>query len=311
MARYLTTTQYRSADDGIADAATLSDFTLARTISRAESDIDAYMGFDLKNGGFEPHTVWTQAQFDERSLRMHSPNGPVPPRRVVRYRIQVSNLSSTGAGFFATISQNDCAINVFDQYIEIVPLQSITYSLAPVLIQLGLRPPIVQMDTEIGFYLAYVADILYLTSTPNVYAALRGFWAQTYTQSLASQPNTLPPIPPVVYVNGVVQTSGYMIDYTNGQVTFSPPLSGSPVVTADYTATIPDEVSGACIDQTSHLLGLRSLNKQGMMGLGMARSGDVELRTVESFPARFQNETGALCDRAAKKLARYIEIPVA
>lgn len=307
--RYLTPTMYQNSDEGVSLTG-ISNMSLALYIARAESDIDAFLGFKQENGGFEPHTVWTQAQFDSRSLRMHSPNAPVPVRQVLRYRIQVSNLSSTGAGFFANISQNDCAINVFDEYVEIVPLQSITYSLAPVLIQLGLRPPIVQMDVEIGYFLASFGEPLYQISG-NTYGALRGFWASNYTQSLATQPNTLPPVPPVVYVNGNVQaTNTYSINYMEGQVTFNT-LTGTPTITADITYQIPDNVRDACIMQTSYLLGKRRLNQQGMQGLGMAKTGDVEIRTVESFPPRFPSETGALCEQAAHKLMVYKEIPVA
>lgn len=309
MTRYLTITQYKNADTGMSLTG-IPDMSLATYIVQAESDIDAFCGFDLRyGGGFEPHSIWTQAQFDSRSLRMQSPNGPVPVRQVLRYRIQVSNLSNTGAGFFANISQNDCAINVFDEYVEIVPLQSITYSLAPVLIQLGLRPPIVQMDVALGYYLASFGEPLYLLSG-NTYVALRGFWASTYSQSLATQPNTLPPVPPVVYVNGVAQASNtYTVNYTEGQITFNSSPSGMP--TADITYQIPDNVRDATILQTSYLLGKRRLNQQGMQGLGMARSGDVEIRTVESFPARFPTNLGALCEGAANKLSPYIEIPVA
>lgn len=314
--KYLTPLQYRASDDGISLTG-ITDLSLARYITRAESDIDAYVEFDPRNGGFEPHTVWIQEQFDERTLRTRSPNGPVPVRQILRYRIQVSNQTGTGAGFFANISQADASINVFDQYVEIVPLQSITYSLTPVLMQLGLRPPIVQMDVEIGFYLAAWKDTLLPAWTlPGMsgvagtsYAATRGYWAQTYTQSLASQPNTLPPIPPVIYVNGAVQSSGYTIDYTEGIVTFNPVLSNNPVVQADYTYTIPDNVRDAAILQTTHYLQQRQLNTFNLGGLEMVRTGDQQIQR----PRKIRGETGndALCEAAQAKLQKYKEIAIA
>lgn len=304
--KYLTSTQYKNADTGLSLTG-ITDLSLAMYIAEAESDIDSFVGFRLDTGGFEPHAVWTQAQFDSRSLRMHSPNGPVPVRRVLRYRIQVSNLSNTGAGFFANISQNDCAINVFDEYVEIVPLQSITYSLAPVLIQLGLRPPIVQMDVEVGFYLASFTEPLYLLSG-NTYVALRGFWATTYNQSLATQPNTLPPVPPVIYVNGVVQASNsYTINYSEGQVTFNAPISGTP--TADITYQIPDNVRDATISRVTYLLGERRINQMGLQGLDLVMTGDQKIaRNKEALVA---GVNGPLNEHAAQKLMHYIEIPVA
>jgi hypothetical protein len=268
------------------------------------------MQFDLDRGGFEPHTIWLQGGFDERTRRLKTPNFAVPTRRILRYRIQVSNLTSSGAGFFANIQPTDCAINVSEQYVEIVPLQSITYSLAPVLVQLGLHPPIVQMDCEVGFYVASFGETLY-PAGGGTYVAPRGYWTTTYTQSLATQPYILPPIPPVIYLNGVVQTTGYTINTVEGSVTFSPVPLNSPTVTADLTYVIPDNVRDATVAQVTYLLGMRNLNKQGMQGLGMARNADVEIRTTESYPARFQTDTGALCDASAHKLMAYIAIPVA
>jgi hypothetical protein len=307
--KYLTPQQYRLADDGL--FTDVKDLTLARFIARAETDIDAFMEFDLTRGGFEPHQVWMQGQFDEETLKMEVPSYPVPVRQVTRYRIQVSNLSTTGAGFFADINPGDVVINQTRGYVEIVPLQAVTYSLSPILLQLGLRPPITQLDCEVGFYLPVFGEqLLSLDSTNTTFVALRGFWQTSYDQALATQPYVLPPIPPVIYVDGVASTAYSSINYTEGTVTFPASMQGHTIA-ADYTYAIPDDVRDATIDQVTYLLGLRALNQMGFQGLAQMRNGDVELRTAESFPARFQTDTGALCDRAARRLQHYKPIPIA
>lgn len=309
MAKYLTVSQYKLYDDG-QSLIGISDLTLARTIARAESEIDAYVEFDLMRSGFEPHTVWLQSKFDEKTLKTPVPNYPVPVRQVTRYRIQVSNISTAGAGFFANINPGDCVINTAGGYVEIVPLQAVTYSLSPILLQLGLRPPIVQMDAEVGFYLPVFGETLIATDTTyKTYIATHGFWASTYTQALATQPNTLPPIPAVIYVNGVVTTPA-SINTTEGTVTFATSQQAN-VITADYTYTIPDAVSSACLDQTTHLLAQRYLNTLHMRGLAQMKNGDVEIRTSDSYPAKLPDPTGALCDSAARKLAGYKPIAIA
>lgn len=310
MPKYLTVTQYRNADDGI-PVTNMTDLTLATYVQRAETDIDAYMGFDLMRGGFEWHQVWMQARFNEKTLRTPNPNYPVPIRNVQQYRIQVSNISTAGAGFFATINPADAVVNSAGGYVEIVPLQAVTYSLSPVLLQLGLRPPIVQMDCNIGFFLPVFGEMLYPTD-PNfkVYAAARGFWAQTYDLALSIRPLQVPPIPPVIYSNGVATTSYTSINYTEGTITFPTSMQGN-TVTADYTYMIPDPVRDAALEQTSHLLAMRALNKLGMSGLAQMKNGDVEIRTSESYPAKFPDPVGALCDAAARKLAGYKPIPIA
>lgn len=311
MPKYLTIEQYKLADTGM-NITNISDFTLARTIARAESDIDSFVGFDLKRGGFEPHSISFQSLFDEKTRKTPLPSYPVPIRQITRYRIQVSNLSTTGAGFFADISPSDCVINEEEGYVEIVPLQAVTYSLSPILIQLGLNPPIVQMDCIVGYYLTSFGETLIATdNTYMTYAAIRGSWeTSTYNQALHTQPNQLPAIPPVIYVNGVSQTSGYTLNTIDGLVTF-PSSMQSHTISADYTYNIPDDVRDACVDQVTYLLGLRALNQMGMQGSAFLHNGDVEIRTVESFPARFPQDNGALCDRAANKLKRYIPIPLA
>jgi hypothetical protein len=308
--KYLTPNQYTLADDGISLTG-LASTTLARMITRAESDIDAFIGFDMKRGGFEPHNVWLQSRFDEKSLKTPLPNYPVPIRQVTRYRIQVSNISTAGAGFFANINAGDCVINEDGGYVEIVPLQAVTYSLSPIILQLGLRPPIVQMDCEVGHYLPVFGETLVATDTTyTTYVASHGFWASSYTQALAVQPNQLPPIPAVIYVNGAAQSTGYTINATEGTVTFSSSQQ-SNTVSADYTYTIPDAVQSACVDQVTYLLGQRKLNQRGMQGVGMIHQGKLEIRTLEAFPARFPTDNGSLCDHAARRLVNFKPIAIA
>jgi hypothetical protein len=294
MAKYLTVTQYKLLDDGVLTP-DVSDLALARIITRAEIAIDAHMKFDLKVGGFEPHQVWIERKWNSNSLKTNFPSFPVPIRNVQRYWIQVSNLSTSGAGYFATISPNDCVINEFAGYVEIVPLQAVTYSLAPVILQLALRDPIVQMDCEVGFYLPVFGEQLITTDYLTYYAS-RGFWAQTYSQAIHVQPATLPPIPSVVYANGVAQSTGFAINNTDGAVTFTAKRNSSDVITADYTTVIPDIVVEATIRQVSYLLGQRALNRQGLMGLEQIKTGDQFIR--RHLP-QSGNGVDVLCEAAA------------
>ena len=307
MPKYLTVSQYtlQSAFPISADTS-LTNTVLAFTVQRAEAQVDAFMGFDLRLGGFEPHTGWVQQQWDARRLRVRMPNFPVPVRRALRYQIQVSNLTGSGAGFMATINNNDIAFHAFDYYVEIVPLQSITYSLAPVLVQLGLRPPIVQWDYEAGYFIASFGETLLNSGDNKTYYAMRGYWAQSYTQAPSIQPLTLPPIPPVVYKNGVVQSSGFTTNATEGQVIFTVANQPTDVITLDYTYTIPDEVRAATVAQTTWLLGQRALTNKGMLGLWRATLGK------ETYIRPRMDETASfICEEARLLLMNYQAVPVA
>jgi hypothetical protein len=313
MPKYLTISAYKRLDDGISLSG-LSDIALANKINDAEALIDDYVGFDMKRGGFEPHEISVQRRFEQSTLKTFDPQSPVPLRVITRYRIQVSNVSSSGAGFFANISSADCVINNDANYVEIVPLQAVTYSLSPVLLQLGLDPPIVQMDCKVGYYIPMIGDDLIDSGDLKTFCAVEGYWASDYTVALHLQPATLPPVPPVVYVNGVIQNSGYTINYKEGSVTFSVARDPSDIVTADYTKTIPSAIRAATIIQTSHMLGQRALNQLGLSGLEAARSGDQDVRRPRIYASSSnsaQDISPALCDQAKSALNKLMAIPVA
>lgn len=313
MGKYITASQYYSADDSVPDADTITPVVLARTINRAESLIDTYCGFDSRFGGFEAHKTTYQDAFDQNSLRIRIPNFPVPVREVTRYRIQVSN-QSDGSGFFANISPADTVINYTAGYVEIVPLQSVTYSMVPFMMGLGLTPPLIQIDYEAGFYISTLGEVLENNSGDlQNYLALHGFWATTYNLATYLQPLVPPPIPAVVYVNGVAQapTGVYTLDTTEGIVKFNTPLASGSVVTCDYTYTIPDAISQAAVSQVTWLLQQRSLNLQGLGGIEVARNRDQQIkRHIRTSAGASSKDEPAISPEAMQLLEPYTYIPV-
>lgn len=314
MPKYITVAQFRAADTGIVGTtanANISDLSLARQIAEAEADIDSYVAFPYYlNGGFEPHmTGLIQQGFDQYTRRLANMAGPVPIRNAQRYRIHISNAGQTGQGLFASIDNGDVVINNAESYVEIVPLQAITYSLAPVVWDLGLEPPLIEADFEVGFYEPHFAETLYNDSGDNkTYRALNAFWASAYTQAIANQPNQLPPVPPVVYANGVVVPSGnYTINYTEGTVTFTVARASTDIITSDYTTQIPFNVRRAAIAQTTWRLALRAVTQQGALPYDLVKAGEMQVRRKDANQAG----TSALCEEALHALAPYKRIPIA
>ena len=308
MPKYLTTQQYRDMDAGVLTPET-NDRQLANWIQMAEADIDAYMGFDLKVGGFEQHTAWTQSAWDEHTLRTRVPNFPVPVINPLRYRIQVSNITTAGAGFFANINAGDVTINTFEGYVEIVPLQAVVYSLSPVILQLGLKPPIVQLDSLVGFYFGVTGETLYNKGDNQTYYAQRGFWATSYQTAQSIQPSTLPPVPPIVYANGAMQApTAYTLNTVEGFIRFTTPFTPPlPAITLDYTYTIPDTVRQATVNRTTWILGQRMLNRLGMSGVASAASGEQHVTRI--VPTIGLSEF--LDPDSANKLSPYVQIGIA
>jgi hypothetical protein len=289
----------------------LHDVSLARYITRAEAMLDAYIGFDQKQGGgFEPHIIGVYQQtFDYRTRRIRFPVPPVPIRQILRFRIQISN-ATNGVPLVATISPNDMVINEYGGYVEAVPLTAVTFAIAPVIAQLGLTEPILQMDCEVGFYEISLGEQLINLGDGKTFQAQRGYWATTYTQATHVQPNTLPPIPANVYVNGSLQTTGYTLNTTEGQVIFTTAQTGT--ITADYTYVIPDNVREAVIAQVEYLLAQRRLNLNGMAGLEVVRSGDQQVkRHIRQSGGANTLDAEEISARAQRLLAGYRGIPIA
>jgi hypothetical protein len=150
--------------------------------------------------------------------------------------------------------------------------------------------------------------MLYNSSDNQTYYASRGFWATTYGQALSIQPIQLPPIPPVVYKNGVVQSgSTYSINATDGIVTFNSANAPTDSISMDYTATIPDAVKQATVARTNWLLGQRNINRMGATGLDYVQ-GDREQRIKR--PLINQYYDGTIDPETANKLCAYRPIAV-
>lgn len=306
--KYLTGAQYLRTDMGISGAASLPTETLEEQIALAEDDIDEYMAFDLQTGaGFQPHVASVQAPWNDKTRRMRVPNFPIPIRQALRYRIQVSNASSLGDGFFATIQPGDVTYQTFAGYTEVVALTSVVYSMAPVLIAFGKRPPVIQLDYEAGFTIGVTGEKLRDSGDHTTYYFRNGFLATTYTVALSIQPLNLPQTPPIVSVNGTsVSSSAYTLDTDEGTVTFATPNGSTDKVTANYCYTIPRQVRDATVYQTTWRLAQRKVAQMGALPFDSIRSGNQQLKRKAANEAG----SGALCEDALHALERYVDIAV-
>jgi hypothetical protein len=304
MGRYLTAAQYKLVDDGILDLP--DDEAIERAITRAEAAIDAYVGVDARYGGFQPHQQFYQAQFVWTNRRVNIPTWPIPIRNVSRFRIQVSN-GNGGQPFVANIDPGDVVINSYDGYLEIVPLQAITYSLAPVMMQLGLQPPILLVDAEVGYYFPEYGERLINSGNNQTFRTRQGFWALSYTNAINLTPLAPPITPPVIYNNGVpIASALYTIDPVEGQITFNTPMTPPFLLTIDYTYTIPDNIVAATVLQTTDTLGQRMLHKAGVVGMVTeVRNGD---QIIRMQPRGFQKALAPLATQILDEAYNIIPI---
>jgi len=308
--KYLSIQQFKNFDTGIA-INDLSDLSLSQYITLAETDIDAFQGFEPRLGGFDPGTLTYQALWDNETHRVDNPGSPVPIRKILRFNIQMSNISTTGAGFNAIINPNDIAINNFDSYVEIVPLTAITFSMFPTIIGMGLNPAIVLLDVTTGYYLESNNEILVDSGDHKTYYAQRGFWATTYDQAPSTIPLTPPTVPAVILVDGNNPVISYSQNTIDGSVTFASALQATNVVTGNYCYQIPDFVRDAAKLQVLYYVRQRAMMKQGIYPeLKRIQSGDQHIM-MQDLDKLQQGVNGSLCQAAAAKLQGVFQtIPI-
>jgi len=141
---YLTVDQFREYEVGVLvnpDGSDLGDRKLERYIKMSSSLVDAYTQRSFQTRQDTERHKWNQAT-----------------RRVYPYRRPISSLVSMNVYVSnqqnASFSVNDVFVNKDRNYFEVTSLASVTYSLFPVMVNLGLIEP--------------VAEITYINGTEEV-----------------------------------------------------------------------------------------------------------------------------------------------
>jgi hypothetical protein len=261
MARYITPSRYRYAGDGLLgpNDSSVEDYELEMLIDRAEAAIDAYMAFPTRlQNGFAPGIYFMQEPFYFRNRKNSLPIPPVPARQVTRLRVHISNVGSTvpisgGAataqGLYAILDPGEIVLNNDDQYGETISL-TLTYSLSSVIWELGLDPPILEVDLETGYYLPHYGEKLYnMNGDLMLYRARAGYWASTFDMAPSILPNQLPSVPPLIYKNGQI---------VNATLLTAPLVAGTSYTSIQVAPLLQAAASGA----TFTINGSNGLNPQ-------------------------------------------------
>jgi hypothetical protein len=294
--KYLTIPQLQAYAGGI-NLALVPTSELSSLMVTAEGMVDTYCQTE-----HQPRAWFQQSNWDPSTRRFYPNSSPSPITAVDEFKIQISTQAVTGNPFSATIPGSELVVNNTGGWMEAVSLQAILYGLAPVLINLGLNTVIARVQYHTGWILDSFGEVLApISGTPGSYAATRALWWQSLP---ALNPSILPsqpphPAPPTIYLNGVVQSSGFTIDYTNGIVAFTTPPAASAMVSADYAYQIPDPVRDATRMIAVDLLAERRANTVGLAGL---QSLDLPGQTSAT---RRQPTYSGIAPYAARLLGRY------
>lgn len=176
-------------------------------------------------------------------------------------------------------------INQMEQYLEIVALNPIVIAYYPLAVSLGLHNPIARVTYDYGWTFPIAGDVLE---------------AETTTQFSASYGNWDSTVIPVVYLDDVVQTTGYTVDYDDGVITFDVAPDVGVEVTADYTYTAPDPVVQAIGLTATSLMGNARMAQRGMTGLQSIKVAEVALTALQ--PSQMVTKNGATIPAEAASL---------
>jgi hypothetical protein len=178
-----------------------------------------------------------------------------PLQTVTDFKVKFTNT------YEVSIDPANLYVNHIEGWAEVVSLAAIVTGIYPVGINFGLYTPIAEVSYTYGYDFESTGEYLEPTDA-GVYRSANCWWNSAHV--------------PKVYRDGVLQSSGYTINYDEGTVIFTS-LAGSDV-TADYHYKMPSAVGEATGLIVSQIFGERDLVRRGMSGIGLMRVAEVEMR---------------------------------
>lgn len=292
---YVTPTRYRNSGSGV-DLTGVDDGTLRNMLERSSAIVDSYCAipqlpqkYDFRGGTVtdERHTWHIGDVYDV----LYTQNPSI--RRVYLFQPPIRSVSSFVVKFTntysVTIDPTQLYINPQVGWAEVVSLSAIVTGVYPIGLNFGLFQPIAEVDYTYGYQFISTNETLTGDGAFTLYYAQNQWWDST--------------VPPVIKKNGGVITSGFTIDYDEGQLTFGPALLSTDVVTATYTYKLPSQIAQATVLMATVLIGESDIVARGMQGLDMLRVAEVTMSRYARRPG-----SGSSSDTSTFSLPSEVEI---
>jgi hypothetical protein len=268
-----------------------SDFslsTLRSTLIRAQAEVDRYCNVPKQPN---PWSWLGGTMTDERQQwKLVNPLAYGPgARRTYLNAGPIKTVSDfhldLGLTYLVQILPPNIYVNSMEQYIEIVALNPVIIAYYPLAVSLGLYNPIARVTYDYGWSFPVEGDILEAETTTS-FSASYGNWDTT--------------VIPVVYLDDVVQASGYTVDYNDGVINFTVAPDPGVEVAVDYTYLAPDPVVQAVGITATADLGAARMAQRGMTGLQSIKVAEVALTALQ--PTQMVTKNGATIPATAASL---------
>ena len=284
---YVTPERFRTMGVG-ADLSELDDVEIRSALNRAGALIHAYCAVpllpqqhDFRGGTITGETHEWHADPYELSLtpfRFWPWHKPV--RSVTSFRIY-----STPT-VYTEVDPDEIFINNSGGFYEVSSLKLTQFGIfgAGIINALvGLWNPQAVSSYTYGYQFPVVGEVLEPTDA-QLFRAQNQWWDAD--------------LDPEIKVDGVVQTTGFTIDYDEGTVLFDDPQTADAIVTASYTHKLPWQIAHAEALIAADDLGQSSLREKGMSGVDTLTVGEITIRR------------NAAAGQRGSSIAAVVSIPV-
>lgn len=260
MLPYLTPDRYAAMGFG---TTSLDDSIIRSFINRASLAVDRYCSvpmvpsrYSFRGGTVtdEEHLFELGNDVNEQARRIIWPRSS-PVSSVSQLRVYVTNTQ------YVDFDASELFVTKDTIEITSITLTSAGLFGALAIPILGLRTPIAKVTYTYGYDFDSTDEVL-SSSDDTVYRALNQFWNDDDV---------------VVKVNGVVVTTGFTVDKTEGVITFDSANTTGDIVTATYGYSLPSEVSEATGLTVAKFVGDREIVERGMAGLDSLRVGEIAM----------------------------------
>lgn len=201
-------------------------------------------------------------------------------RRVFPHQLPVRTVTAFSLDFTKTYRltldpTQDIYINETEGWIEIVASQPTIIGYPPIGYWFGLYQPVATISYTYGYRNAIVGDTLEAAS-PTLYYGTFGQWDTAGVS---------------VTLDGVVQTTGYTVNYADGSVRFTTAPGVGVEVAASYTALLPAAVEQATGIIATDLIA-KARNTQRMPGLSSMKVAEVSLTRMVGQQGQYVTKNG-------------------
>lgn len=266
--KYLTPSYVRRLTSGV-DVTDMTDDLLSMHILQAEGQVDSICRTE-----HQPRNWHQINQLPYQGQNIYSINSwPTPVTNVQNVTLQQATQAPT-TGLLTTqliplnvMIQNDLG------WFSVISFQALNGNLIPTGYYPGLNFPSPNLifDYQTSWAFPVFGQTLTMLDDQVTFQSQQPFWLSSYSLSINVTPYVPMPVPPTVYVNGTATTTGFTINYAEGQIVFTASQAGN-TVTADFAYSIPDGVREA-----ARLLVFQSLSEQNPNLAGVAGFSSINL----------------------------------